>query len=454
MTAAALNPVAIVLATLCLQWVALSGGGAFSLKLPYLALALVTLYVFTGPRKIRAAALFVRHNLFWLAPFSIYVVILAAVLRDTPGASIAPRQMFYLVGSIALAGCIAATARLSTVLRIGSMIGLLLVVVGVEVVARSIGLSWIDAMAAFLRGDLNYVVYTFLRDVFNAVNPDPGDPIGAATKNEVAVSVLVLVLLIRASSRNPARDYVGMAILAAAFGLLILLNTRSVLIVAALSLCLAAGVGAAFRPGQSIPSLLAKGTLAVAVAVIAVAYSMAGSAASGVLGERFAFDDYSSTSRVVQYQGAFNAIENHPFTGVGYFEVDAHVIHNLFLSSWVHTGLAGFVLVVIFYAALVAAWLTFIARTVFRRRHWVLPIAPEWLAPLPIMPLFRVWLSGDAGHMFFGEWVSLAIFFGCILANRMRVEKRRALLRNLRRGRATPPSPVPPESERIACIAN
>jgi O-antigen ligase len=454
MIAAVLNPVSLLLATLCLQWVALSADGALSLKLPYLALALVTLYVFTGPRKLSAVVLFVRQNLFWMAPFAIYLIILAAVLRGTPGENIAPRQLFYMVGTVALGGCIAATARLSTVLRTGSMVGLLLLVVGVELVARSIGLSWFGAIAAFLRGDLNYVVYTFLRDVFNAVNPDPGDLIGAATKNEVAVSVLVLVLLIRASSRNPAHDYLGMAILAGGFVLLVLLNTRSVLIVAALAVCIAAAIGAAARPERTVPSLLVKVGGAVVLAMMAITYSVSDLAASNTLSDRFAFDDYSSMSRVVQYQAALETIQDHALTGAGYFEIDGHVIHNLFLSSWVHTGLAGFALVLIFYVAIILAWVAFIARAVLRPNRWVLSIAPEWLAPLPIMPLFRVWLSGDAGHMFFGEWVSLAIFFGCILANRMQMEKRLALLRSLRRARAVPPPPTSQENERVACIAN
>jgi O-antigen ligase len=453
MIALALNPVSLLLVTLCLQWVALSGDGAFSLRARYLALALVTLYVFTGPRKIRAVSLFVRQNLFWLAPFLIYLIILAAVLRGTPAQNMAPRQLFYLIGTVALGGCIAATARLSRVLRTGSIIGLLLLVVGVEIVARSIGLSWIDAITAFLRGDLNFVVYSFLRDVFNAVNPNPEDLVGAATKNDVAVSVLVLVLLVRASSRNPARDYVGMAILAGGFGLLVLLNTRSVLIVAALAVCMAAVIGAAAQPHRTIPSLLVKVGGAIVLAMMAITYSVSDFAASNTLSDRFAFDDYSSMSRMIQYQAALQAIQDHPLTGAGYFEVDGHVIHNLFLSSWVHTGVAGFALVMIFYLALVGAWLAFIARAILRPHRWVLPIAPEWLAPLPIMPLFRVWLSGDAGHLFFGEWVSLAIFFGCILANRVRMERRQALLRSLRRI-GVPPSPTPQAEERVACIAS
>jgi O-antigen ligase len=432
MIAALVNPITILLATLCLQWVTLSSAGSFSIKFPYLALALVIAYLFTGPRKLRAGLLFVRENAFWGAPYLIYIVILAAVLNGTPGESIAPRQLFYVVGVIGLAGCLATVPRLSTIFRLGGILGLLILVVAVEMVARTVGLSWADAITAFLRVNLQFEVYTFLREVFNAVNTSPDAMVGAAMKNEVAVSVLVLGLLVRSGSKNPARDYVGMAILAAAFALLILLNTRSVLIVAAISLCIAAIVGAAFRPAQSIPSLLAKGMAAIGVAVIAVAYSFAGTAASGILGDRFAFDDYSSASRIVQYQAAFKAIESHPLTGVGYFESDAQAIHNLFLSSWVQVGVAGFALVVVFYLAVVFGWLHFLARVMMRRRHWVLPIAPEWLAPLPIMPLFRVWISGDAGHLFFGEWVSLGIFFGCILANRMQRQKRLALLRRFR----------------------
>ena len=89
-----------------------------------------------------------------------------------------------------------------------------------------------------------------------------------------------------------------------------------------------------------------------------------------------------------------------------------------------------FFLAVFFYGALLGVWLSFLHRMVKRPQSWILPIAPEWIAPLPIMPLFRMWSSGDGGQMFLGEWVAVGCFIGCVLANQMRG---RALTRYFRR---------------------
>jgi hypothetical protein len=50
----------------------------------------------------------------------------------------------------------------------------------------------------------------------------------------------------------------------------------------------------------------------------------------------------------------------------------------------------------------------------------VLPLAPEWLATLAVMPLFRLWLGAEAGILKFPEWIALAAFFGCLLGNDLR----------------------------------
>lgn len=415
---ALLNPIAIVLATICLQWVAVGSVGSFSLKLPYVALALVILYVFTSPRKITNAVLVIRRNVFWLAPFAAFLLIIGLIQIGSPVANSAPRQTFYLIGFVALAASIASTRNLARTLRLGAAAGMAIFLGSVEYLARSIGLSWLDALREFAHGNLHFVVYSFFRAVFNAVDP-LGDPMGASTKNEVAVGVLVLGLVFCSAARKHSRDMAGSAFMALSFGLLLLLNTRSVIIAAGLSLMVVMIVGTTAQPRSSVPSLLVKGGGALALAILVAGASLPTDAMFGTLGERFAFDDGSTGARFTQFREALAAIERNPLVGNGYFQVGEHVVHNMFLNAWVQGGLAAFLLSVAFYVGLLVSWLTFQWQVIKRPRSWVLPIAPQWLAPLPVMPLFRVWSSGDGGNMYLGEWIAISCFFGCWLANEL-----------------------------------
>lgn len=424
-----LNPITLLLATLCMTWVNLGSFGSFSVKLPYAALALVMAYACTGPRKLSNAVLMARRNAFWIAPLAAYLLMITVIQHGTPSAASTPRQIFYLLGCIALAGSISATPKLSRIFRVGSLIGFGAFVIAVEVLARRVGLGWERAIWEFVHGNLNFVVYSFFREVFNAIDP-VNDPMGASTKNEVAVAALILGLLFRSASVKASRDIAGIVFMAGVFGLLLLLNTRSVLITAGGSLIVAMIVGALMNPGRSLPPLLFKGIALIAVMILVIGSSLETDAVSATLGSRFAFEDNSTAARLEQYRSALAAIEMHPFAGNGFFQVEGHPVHNLFLFSWVTGGLGAFVLAVAFYLGLLGAWITFLMRTVKRPQAWVLPVAVEWIAPLPLTPLFRVWQSGDGGNMFFGEWISIACFFGCCLANELRS---RAVVRAIKR---------------------
>jgi hypothetical protein len=246
----------------------------------------------------------------------------------------------------------------------------------------------------------------------------------ASTKNEVAVGVLVLGLLLRAGNNKSDRDLVGIAGMGFVLFLLLLLNTRSVIIAGGAGLAVAFVLGAIIKPIDNVPLLALKSVALVAALVLAIGSSVPDDGASSSLGDRFAFQDASAGARVDQFNISLVEIEKHPFVGNGYFELDGHPIHNLFLSSWVHAGAAAFALVVIFYLGVLLQWIVFVSTLIAKRDRWVLPIAPEWVATLPIMGLFRVWLSGDAGHLFLGEWVALAAFMGCVLANALASQRR------------------------------
>lgn len=424
--AALFNPVTILLATICIQWVVLAEVGNYSLHVPYLALGTVVLYAFTSRNRLAASLLYVRRNAIWTSALVIYFIILAAVLSGSAGENMPPRQLFYLVCGIAFAACIATAQNLSMIFRIGSGLGLLLFVIFVEILARSIGLSWIDAITRFLQsGNLQFVIYSFFRAVFNSIDPTRDVAFSSSTKNTIASCVLVLGLLFRSGSANPQRDVIGMAVIGVALGLLVLLNTRSVLITAGGSLFLATAIGAMTRNAQNTVLLILKLLGLLALVVVAVQLSAGDSAVSATLGDRFAFDDYSSAARMDQYRTALDRIQQHPFRGSGYFEVGGLPIHNIFLSSWMYAGLVAFLLVVVFYVTVLVRWLVFLVTVVTTPGRWVLPLAVEWVAPLPLLPLFRVWLSGDSGHFAIGEWIAISAFFGCCLANELRY---RALL--------------------------
>ena len=433
MTAAFFHPVSLLLATMCIQWVVLASVGQFSIKLPYAALALVILFAISGQRRIRACLLFVGQNGHWMLPFILYIILLSAALYGSGGHNPGPRQLFYLAGCIAFAGCLAAARNIGAVLRAGATLAVGLFIIVVELMARGLGLSWLDAIREFLTGgDLHFVVFSFLRPVFNSLDPSGDVTFVASLKNAIAVCVLVAGLLFRAGSPNPRSDFVGMAHTGVVLFLLLLLNTRSVIIVAGISLILTMALGEMAKGAHKLHFLLLKAL--AAVLAVAIAISMSTPTPVGeLIGDRFAFDDASAAARVVQFEAAWQRIGEHPITGSGYYEVAGYTVHNLFLSAWMNAGIFAFLCVVIFYILLIGRWVAFVWTLVRFPERWVLPLAPEWVAPLPLLPFFRVWLSGDGGNLFLGEWIAVAAFLGLILANDL---KRTAL------GTAVEPAPV------------
>lgn len=426
MTRALVSPLTFVLACMCIQWVTLANIGPFSVKLPYLMLSFTMIYAASSATRIAACWQFVRENAAWIVPFSVYLVLLTIALYGSDGQNMPLRQIFYFFGGVAFAGSLAMTRDVRSVVRLGGGMAIALFVIVIEILARRIGLSWLDAVTEFVRsGDLQFVIYKFFRPVFNSLDAGADATVVASQKNAIAVCVLTAALLFRSGSSKASRDVIGMAVLGGTLLLLLLLNTRSVLIVAGMSFVLTTLMSAVMRPEQRI-GLLLKGLMGIAIVVAAVGYTQVETPAMDTMSDRFSFDDQSTASRVEQYEAAVQKIQEHPVIGSGYFELDGRPIHNLFLSSWVHAGLAAFLLVLAFYFALIGRWFSILFSVMSAPDRWVIPIAFEWIAPLPILPLFRVWLSGDGGHLFLGEWLALSAFLGIVLANELR---RRGMVR-------------------------
>jgi hypothetical protein len=414
------NPLTLLLAVSCLQWVYVTEIGTITVLVPYLALALLIFAAPVTKRRLTAGFLYVRSNLMWIAPIMVYLMIMTLVLWGSPAQNFSPRQIFYGVGGIGLAIATITARSPARLLRVGSALGIIVFFLAVEFLARRIGLSWADAAAELLqRGNLNFVIYEFFRTIFNSVDPTSQDAFSASTKNDVANVLLVLALLFRASSSRPQKDFVGMGLMGGALALLVMLNDRSVLIAAAASLLIATGVSAFVRPVTNLPILFAKLAAGLAMVVVAVATLTAQSGFFAKLNERFSFDDKSTTARLGQYHGAVEMIGRHPITGNGYFTVNGFAVHDAFLYAWGYGGFLAFLLVVGFYIAVLLRWISFLSSTMRNPQRWVLPLAVEWIAALPFLPLFRLWLSGEGGILKFGEWLALSVFFASLLTNEL-----------------------------------
>ena len=417
MIAVVFHPLTLMLASICIQWVVLASVGNYTVKLPYFAFAAIIVYAALDARRITACLMFIRQNAAWILTFILYAILLTASVFGSPAQNVGVRQLFYLAGCIAIAGSIAAARNISGILRVGSALAVVLFIIVVEITARRIGMSWINAVGEFVSsGNLRYVVYDFLRQVFNEANPDDDVNFVTSLKNAIAVCVLICGLLFRSASTRPWRDITGMAFLGLVAFLLLMLNTRSVIIVGGASILLAITLRVLAGQSHNLPFLALKGLATVAAVAMFFMLSEP-SPVSDLIADRFSFDDNSTGARVLQADVALQRIAQHPLTGSGFYEVGGFQVHNLFLNAWMNAGIAAFLLVVSFYLILVARWLAFVWGLVRHPERWVLPLAPEWVAPLPLLPFFRVWLSGDGGNLFLGEWVAVAAFLGLILAN-------------------------------------
>jgi O-antigen ligase len=191
---------------------------------------------------------------------------------------------------------------------------------------------------------------------------------------------------------------------------------------------LAIGLRFIRSPGSSAAFLAVKALAAVAAIVIVIGY-MNSEAVTGLMTDRFSFEDASAEARVEQYQVAIQRIEEHPWVGSGYYTVEGYPIHNLFLSAWMNAGIVALLAALSFYLILVSRWLSFLWMLIRQPDRWVLPLAPEWVAALPICPFFRVWLSGAGGNLFMGEWIAIGLFLGALFANEARQRRPEAARR-------------------------
>lgn len=414
---------AILLATLTLDWILLARVGGFAINLNYfgaiLAAGLIGLRD-TGPR-----ATFVMLRLAGVvgAFYVLYLAILFLGLVGSDGQGIVFRQVFFVIIGLATSAVVLALHGSAGLLRWAALAGIVAFVLTTEVLARRIGQSWLTAVPKFvMSGDLNSMIYGFLRDTFNVLSDNPDDPVQASAKNAVAVALWTLAVLYRAATPKPV-DWAGRIVLVGVIGLLLAMSTRSAIIVALVALPVSYGIAVARSGVRDLTFLLIAGGIALIIAVGGYLIVIDDSAVAGILGERLSLNDSSSAARIDQYRWAITRIEGAWLLGSGYAEIDGHPVHNLFLGAWMHAGIFAFLLVSAAYLTGLGLWLRFVLIVTRHPEHWRLPMRVEWVALLPLIGLFRVWLSGDAGHPIFVEWIGYGLFGGLVAANFYAVQR-------------------------------
>lgn len=420
------SPLLLIFAALPFQWVTLGQVGGFEMKLPYAAALLLIFIGLLRPRVVTEGVAILRRAGPWMVPYLVYLLLLLVLLHDTAGRSIVLRQVFFLSISAGVMAWMLAAGGLRQTLRAGAAIFLIAFFVGTEAIARSLGTSWVEALSRFfLAADLNYVVYGFFRAIFNAGYPEGDVEIAASQKNILGGSIFFALVVFRAAGRQGRRDLAGLFATVLCLIVLVMINSRSVLIVTGIGGLMALVISEARRPHHAAAVLLLKGMVFVSALFVVALVLLTDNPLSQVMADRFAFDDPSTGARVDQFGWALERAEANFLSGGGFAELNGQAVHNLFLGALSHAGIVAATSVMAAYLLAVAAWARFVLRVTLQPATWRLGLRVEWVVALPLLPLFRVWVAGDAGHPGFTEWLSLTVFFALVWINARKLARDR-----------------------------
>lgn len=409
-----LHPVTWLFAALPFQWMP----GPAGISLPYLFLMLSILALFLSPRAIVGAVSVVSNSTLWLIPYVVYLMILFIALHESGEKGMATRQIFFLAAFVTVAAWLVASKEPARLIRWWGATSIFSFLFVSEWIARGIGLSWTEAYSQFyLNGDLNFVMYSFLREVFDTAAASPEGGIPASQKNMVSAMLFIALILFRAGHQRSGRDTFGVVVTILVLSVLIMLNSRTVLVSCLLGFALIWAIRLIGQRQFSLGGALLRGFIVLFAVSVLLVMLNSGKPIFETLSDRFAFDDGSTGARMNQFTWALLRIEEAFFTGSGYAELNGQPVHNIFLSAFMHAGVFAFLLVLAFYVVMVGMWLGFVHRLIREPDHWVLPLRAEWLAVLPLQPLVRMWFSGDAGHHSVVEWTAMGVFAGLIVAN-------------------------------------
>lgn len=402
-----------------IYWVRVLNLGSLSLEAYHVGLLAIVAMTGLSVYSPWAVVAVVRRCAPWLIAWLGYLLLLVPALAGSQAMSLLLKQILFITGFVCIAAYFYRASDPVTSLRRGAIAGILLYLAFTEYSAQLIGKSIAGAVVEFLStGSFKALIFGFFRPVFNSLEDGTDLAFVASLTNSIAVSLLVLALCFRAGRRREGVDVVGSAVLLAVLALALLLNARSVVMVGVAAMVLAFVVRLAAARAIALVELFYWSVVAIGLMTALTIIAITSPSAVDSVTEVFRFEDNSAESRLEQYVWAFGLIEDQLLLGHGYIETDKGLpIHNLFLSSWAYTGVLGFLLILVFYFGLLVSWLRWLALTLSRPSSWILGVRPEWVGVLPVLPLFRVWISGAGGMPAYGEWIALGVFVGLVMRN-------------------------------------
>lgn len=171
------------------------------------------------------------------------------------------------------------------------------------------------------------------------------------------------------------------------------------------------------KTSLSSSSRLARGSIILLVGILAFVFLSGvivavGTGLANIGADRFGSVDQDP--RVLMYSEALNFIEQRPISGWGLgAELGSlgHRVHNLFLAAWYEGGLILLCGALLMYSSLIFMTLraTFAVRTSSASAIQITQLRSGGVLAVAILPIFRPWVSGDAGAFTLVEWACVAI---------------------------------------------
>ena len=383
-----------------LSWVPLLASGGTILELSnmtqlMLILLLPAILLFSRPAPM-------IHLVFVLLVAWSLVMMLALTLHGQSGGTGFIRQQFpQALFGWSLALCIAnSRVKVSRV----ALVGLVALFAALELSAISAGASAIIGALDFVTTlDRTTFIFRVLRPALNVFINQEGDPVYVASQiNNVANTIVLLACLVffsgaeqpSGSRRILGNTVAGLALIFA----FIMFSSSAVLTMALFALAMM------FQVTLRLPSHLRNLAILFILTLVIVLYQPVNTFLEVNLSE----DEVSRSVRVEQFKFAMSAINSNVFTGVGYFEVGGHVIHNWMLFSWATGGLAAFLIVLAVYGTLILMALMLVRTT---------PKGAPTVIALLTMFLIRTSVGGAGGIPSGPAILAAALLTGLLVRN-------------------------------------
>jgi O-antigen ligase len=413
-------------------WLPLGGFAGLSLKPIHLSLGLTFLTILLGGSRRIWHDLFSGDSLVFVVLYGAYLLWYVLSLGWTPLPLVAlpgiAKNILYFVCFLALTVMIANIVQKGNFVRVAgfsALAGVLSFAIYMVVIFAIHGYNVIGQyVSAILAADANRLQFWFYPSLFNfssasnvASNaPSTGD-FTTGLRNTVLGGIVieaVLLLMWRQDLKNRLMQIVALSVAGLAVLLVLLSVSRSNIIVLAISLLLPFAI----RIGHKL-RYVRREMLLIPISLVLIALGGAFVLSRGqvtasvirILQDRFGI--LANDPRLVMYDHALSDIEQNNFLGYGFGKqvTDSRGValrvHNVFLASWIETGVLGLFLSLAWYAVLIVRLFSGIAS----QKTWAHGLYREWALAFLILPMLRVLESG-AGTFTLIEWLALAIYWG------------------------------------------